>query len=124
VEHKRSVAFVFALAALAVGYLAYLVGAEIVVPRMALGDSSVAPAAAGVAVGLLTFVVGLRNEVWTSFVDSVVAELLEVTWPTREETTRNTFVVVVSTVVFASVLFVLAKAAEIVTRSFLYPPVS
>ncbi len=119
-EHKRSVAFIFALAAVAAGYLAYLVGTQIIVPRFTLGESSTVPAGVAVGVGVVTFVVALRNTTWTSFVDSVVAELLEVTWPTREETTRNTLVVVASTLAFAGVLFVLGKAAEIVTRNFLY----
>ncbi len=119
-EHKRSVAFIFALAAVAAGYLAYLVGTEIVVPRLTLGESSTVPAGVAVGVGVVTFVVALRNTTWTSFGGSVVAELLEVTWPTREETTRNTLVVVASTLAFAGVLFVLGKAAEIVPRNSLY----
>lgn len=119
-EHKRSVASIFALAAVAAGYLAYLVGTQIVVPRLTLGEASAVPAGVAVGVGVVTFMVALRNTKWTSFVDSVVAELLEVTWPTREETTRNTLVVVASTLTFAGILFVLGKAAEIVTRNFLY----
>jgi preprotein translocase SecE subunit len=72
-----------------------------------------------VFVGVVTFLLAMRKEAWSAFVDSVVGELLQVAWPTREETTRNTTVVVVSTIVFAAILGVFGFLAEQVTRTFL-----
>jgi len=118
VEHQRSVAFIFAAAAAGAGHLVFAAANE-VNERMALGYPSTGLVAAAVTVGIVTFLFAMRKEAWSSFVDSVVGELLQVAWPTREETSRNTIVVVVSTLVFATILYVFGFLAEQVTRTFL-----
>lgn len=117
-EHQRSVAFIFAVAAAGAGHLVFSAANEMN-ERMALGYPSTGLIAAAVVVGVVTFLFAMRREAWSTFVDSVVGELIQVSWPTREETTRNTVVVVVSTLVFATILFVFGEIAEQVTRTFL-----
>jgi len=119
VEHQRSVAFIFAVGAALAGYFAYRASIE-VVDRMILNVPSMVPPALAAAGGVLFFILALRKESWTSFVDSVITELAEVTWPDREETTKNTTTVIVTTLVFAVVLYVFGQAAMLITGKFLY----
>lgn len=118
-EHQRSVALIFAVGAAMVGYFAYRASTE-VVDRMMLNVPSMAPTGLAVIGGVLFFILALRKESWTSFVDSVISELSEVAWPDREETTRNATTVIVTTLVFAVVLYVLGQTAMLITGKFLY----
>jgi preprotein translocase subunit SecE len=59
--------------------------------------------AAGV-VTLIAVVVALRSERVNPFLLEVVGELKEVTWPTWQETTSHTIVVIVTVLVLAAIL--------------------
>lgn len=74
----------------------------------------------GVLGGVVAFFAGLRNEKATTFTDSVVSEMQKVTWPTREETTSNTGIVVGATLFFASLLAVYDFAWAKIAGLFLF----
>ncbi|MFZ5478276.1 MAG: preprotein translocase subunit SecE [Myxococcota bacterium] len=74
----------------------------------------------GVVGGIAGFFVGLRVEKAVTFVDSVVSELKKVSWPSREETTSNTTIVLGASVFFASLLAVYDFAWAKVTGLFLF----
>jgi preprotein translocase SecE subunit len=123
VENQRAVAVLFICGGLLAGLFARSAVAAVQVSA-ALEDPVIGFARAstliGVAVGVVTLGVLLRNQVAGSFVDSVVVELKQVTWPTREETTSNTSIVVGATLFFSVLLssydFLWAK----LTGIFLY----
>jgi len=73
-----------------------------------------------VVAAIAAFFIGIRNPIASTFVDSVVSELLNVTWPSREETTRNTGVVVGAAVFFATLLACYDFAWAKLTGLFLY----
>ena len=56
------------------------------------------------ASGAATFIYCIRNRGWIRFTDEVVGELLQVTWPTRDETVRASTTVVLTTIFTAAVL--------------------
>ena len=123
-ENQRAVAVLFMIGGALVGVFFRSLTIAIMTFRV-LEDPMIAGIAPlstliGVVSGVIGFLVLLRNTAATTFVDSVVSELLRVTWPTRDETFSNTGIVIGSTVFFASLLavydFVWAKLTEI----FLY----
>jgi len=67
--------------------------------------------------GLLTFIVMLKVSVTAQYTDEVISELVKVTWPDREETTNQSVVVIVATVIFSGSLaifdFVWAKVTDL-----------
>lgn len=63
-------------------------------------DPTIITASAGI-VGLLSAFAAYRHPVARKLADEVVAELAEVTWPTRDETYVSTVVVVVTSLVAA-----------------------
>jgi preprotein translocase SecE subunit len=110
VENQRSVTFTFFVGAVLAGVFARQVcaavaqAARVELPSVAgLLDAS---GVAGLVVGVVSFFVGMRHEVATAFVDSVWTELGEVAWPSRDETSRNTSVVLGASILFSVVLFV------------------
>ena len=107
-ENQRAVTLLFLVGGLTAGdfcrrgievLLAYRVWEDPVVVGIAPASSVF-----GLVAGALTFVFLLRHTVSREFVDSVVAELKKVAWPSREETFNNTSVVVASAVAFALLL--------------------
>ena len=52
-------------------------------------------------IGLLSALAGYRHPVARKLADEVVAELSEVTWPTRDETYTSTVVVIITSLVAA-----------------------
>lgn len=74
--------------------------------------------AVGVAVPLF-FV--LKRPVANNFVLEVITELREVTWPTRQDTTKKTVVVIVTVIVLSVILggfdLVWAKASKLLLNS-------
>lgn len=56
------------------------------------------------ASGLVTFVIMIRNRKAIQFTDEVVGELMQVSWPTRDETVRASTTVVLTTLFTAAVL--------------------
>ena len=57
------------------------------------------------AVGLVTFVILLRNEKVNSFTNEVITELGKVTWPNKKETVMSTGVVSVLVGICSVILF-------------------
>ena len=73
-----------------------------------------------VAVGLLSFFMLIRNEEALRFTDEVVRELSRVTWPSKEETTRSTMVVIVTAIFVAGVLGIYDLVWKNVADMFLF----
>ncbi len=108
-ENQRSVSFTFFVGAVLTGVFARQVCASVAqaarVELPTVAGFLDAATIAGLVVGVVAFFVGLRHEVATAFVDSVWTELGEVAWPSREETSRNTSVVLGASILFSVVLF-------------------
>lgn len=108
-ENQRSVTFTFFVGAVLAGVFARQVCAAVAqalrVELPSVAGLLDAAAVVGLVVGVVAFLVGLRHEVATSFVDSVWTELAEVSWPSRDETSRNTSVVLGASILFSVVLF-------------------
>ncbi len=123
-EHQRSVIVVFVVAGVLAGVFAHQIS-DAVLRAIAAEVPTVlglltGPVIVGVVVGAGVFFALLRHERARVFVDSVVAELHQVTWPTRAETTQNTGIVVGATVLFAALLAVYDLAWGRVTGLFLF----
>ena len=58
----------------------------------------------GIAIGVVTFLTMNRHAKVYSFTDESVTELRKVTWPTKDETTRATTIVVFTTLFVAALL--------------------
>lgn len=124
-ENSRHVTLVFVIAAIAAGVFVRS-GAVAVMTARSIEDpllGGVAPATVVVAViaAAVTLFVLLRHEKARTFTDSVVNELKKVTWPSRDETTNNTGIVVAATILFGGLLsvydYVWAQVAEVVLYS-------
>jgi len=74
----------------------------------------------GIAIGVLSFFIVLRNREAVVFTDDVWVELFKVKWPDREETQNSTLIVVVSTVILAGSLAFFDWGWGAVTERFLY----
>jgi preprotein translocase SecE subunit len=124
VENQRAVVVTFVAGGALMGvFVHHLVDAALRAAAMevpAVLSALTAPVLAGLVAGVLTFFILLRHERARAFVDSVVTELYSVTWPSREETTSNTGIVVGATVVFAALLAVYDLAWGKVAEFFLY----
>jgi preprotein translocase SecE subunit len=108
VENQRAVAVLFIIGGVLAGVffrsatLAVIGYASLEDPL--LGGIVASSGVAGFIAGVITLGVLLRNQRAGEFVDSVVTELKNVTWPSREETFSNTGIVIGSTVFFATLL--------------------
>jgi preprotein translocase SecE subunit len=125
VVHQRPVTIAFIIAALAAAALVRTL-VQALLPALGSEDLLLAGAVAGsTALGLvaggITFFVLMRHERARAFADSVVDELVQVTWPTRDETVANTGIVVGAAVFFAALLavydLVWARISELVLYS-------
>ena len=71
----------------------------------------------GFVSAILTFFVMLKVPVVVQYTDECISELVKVTWPDREETTNNSMVVIVATLIFSGSLaafdFVWAKVTDL-----------
>lgn len=74
----------------------------------------------GAASALLTVFVLLKNVRAVQYTNEVIGELVKVTWPTREETTNNSIVVVLVTIVFSGSLAIYDYVWAQVTEKFLF----
>ncbi len=107
-ENQRAVAVLFIIGGVLAGVffrsatLAVIGYASLEDPL--LGGIVASSGVAGFIAGVITLGVLLRNQRAGEFVDSVVTELKNVTWPSREETFSNTGIVIGSTVFFATLL--------------------
>ncbi len=67
--------------------------------------------------GAVTFIVMLKMPLTAGYTDQVISELVKVTWPDREETTNQSIVVIVATLIFSGSLaafdFVWAKVTDL-----------
>jgi preprotein translocase SecE subunit len=124
VENQRAVVVAFVAGGALMGvFIHQLVDASLRAAGMEVPtvlSALTAPVLAGLVAGVLCFFALLRNESARSFVDSVVSELYRVTWPSREETTSNTGIVVGATVLFAALLAVYDLAWGKVAEFFLF----
>lgn len=121
-ENSRPVTLVFVIAAIAAGVFvrsganAFMVARSIEDPL--LGGMAPATMVVAVIAAVVTLFVLLRHEKARTFTDSVFHELKKVTWPTRDETTNNTGIVIAATVLFGGLLAVYdyawAQVAEVV----------
>lgn len=105
---QRYVVVLFALFGLFAGWLAQAAVVSLLA-QLAMPDDRVAGLVAtsslvGLAVGVGTLIGLLRWRRAVVFTDEVVGELVKVTWPTREETSRATTTVVLTTVFVAVLL--------------------
>jgi preprotein translocase subunit SecE len=90
--------------------------------QFAIPDSRVGPVNLSTILGLVAGVVALlgllRSQRAVTFTDEVIDELAKVTWPTREETIRASYTVVVTTLMVAVLLglydFVWKNLADLV----------
>ena len=74
----------------------------------------------GIGIGIISFLVALRNREAVVFTDEVWVELFKVKWPDREETQNSTLIVVVSTMVLAGSLAIFDWGWGAITERFLY----
>jgi preprotein translocase SecE subunit len=108
VENQRAVTLSFVVGGILVGVFVRSL-ANAVAGYAALDDrlvGGVLPVSAliGVVAGIVAFFTFLRTEKASTFVDEVWTELAKVSWPTREETTNNTTIVVGASLFFAALL--------------------
>jgi preprotein translocase SecE subunit len=124
VENQRAVTLSFLVGAILVGVfvrsLVVAVMGYAVLEDPILGGVLPASVVVGVVAAIVGFFVALRMEVATTFTDSVWTELQKVTWPSREETTNNTTIVVGATLFFATLLAVYDFTWAKVTGLFLF----
>lgn len=69
----------------------------------------------GVAVGFFAVMFSWRNERFRTLSKEIVDELAAVTWPTKQETQTATFIVLVTSVVAAGVIFVIDRFWNLIT---------
>lgn len=124
VENQRAITLLFIVGGVLAGiFLRSLTGSVLGYgswPDPLLGGVVTASTLAAAAGGVVAFLVAIRNERATTFADSVISELKKVTWPTREETTGNTGVVVGATIFFSLLLAAYDFAWAELTSQFLY----
>ena len=74
----------------------------------------------GAASAVLTVFALLKNVRAVQYTNEVIGELVKVTWPTREETTNNSIVVVLVTIIFSGSLAIYDYVWAQVTEKFLF----
>jgi len=108
--NQRAVSLLFGIAALLIGIFVRsaitTIGSYLVVEDPTIAGVATRSALVAVMTGVISFFVLLRQQKATDFLDSVVAELKKVAWPSREETINNTVIVIGATIFFASLLAV------------------
>jgi len=72
--------------------------------------------AVGALVGLVTVVLGYRNLRLRTLAMECIDELAAVTWPTREETYNATTVVIITSVVASTVVFLMDRFWQYITN--------
>ncbi len=123
-SNQRYIILTFVLAAIALGLTLNSAASELLAalgwPDPLLLGILAASTLAGIATGVVTFVVLLRNQKAVSFTDEVIVEVRKVFWPKREEVVNATTVVLVTSGVISGSLafydFVWAK----ITNLFLF----
>lgn len=79
-----------------------------------------ATALAGIASGVLSFLILNRHPLVVKFTNEVITELRKVTWPDREETIRSTTVVIGTTLFVATMLAIYDYAWAEITSVLLF----
>jgi len=77
--------------------------AQFAIPDSRLGPITLS-SVLGIVVGAVAVLTLLRNQRAVTFTDEVIGELSKVTWPTREETIKASYTVVVTTLMVAVLL--------------------
>ena len=80
--------------------------------------------AIGAAVGVVAVVAAWRNQPVRTYARETIDELAAVTWPSKQETTNATIVVIVTAVVAALVIFAMDQFWRWVTNAIYLPPAS
>ena len=123
-ENQRSVTLLYVLAGLAAGVFvrsaALQVAAFQSIEDPILAGLVPATTLLGLAAAAIVFAVLRRHAAATTFIESAVNELANVTWPSREETVDNTTVVVVAALGFGVLMFVYDFSWSHITTYALY----
>ncbi len=61
---------------------------------------------AGIAIGVVAFLYGIKNSTTSSYMNEVYSELTKVIWPDKDSTLKLTFTIVVGVVISAAFLWV------------------
>lgn len=100
----------------AVGAIAYLPGFE----DPSFGGVVSGSVVAAAIVGALTFAVLNKHERARAFTDTTVDELRKVTWPSRDDTTAQTVVVITAALGFGLLMFIYDFGWANLTKVVLY----
>jgi preprotein translocase SecE subunit len=120
-SNARYIYLTFLLAGACAG-LAFRSGAVAILLSMGAADTVVGgilplSTIIGLFGAVLTFFVMLKLPLVVQYTDECISELVKVTWPDREETTNNSMVVIVATLIFSGSLaafdFVWAKVTDL-----------
>lgn len=120
-SNARYIYLTFLLAGACAG-LAFRSGAVAILLSMGAADTVVGgimplSTVIGLVGAVLTFFVMLKLPLVVQYTDECISELVKVTWPDREETTNNSMVVIVATLIFSGSLaafdFVWAKVTDL-----------
>ena len=107
-RHQRFVLLSFTIAAILVGLVVQAACvsamAQFAWPDYRVGGLLNVSSLLALAGGGVMFIACIRNRQWIRFTDEVIGELLQVTWPTRDETVRASTTVVLTTIFTAAVL--------------------
>jgi len=124
VDHQRSVTLLYLLAGLAGGLLVRSAGLQVVTYE-SLNDPTLLGVVSlttllGVVGGIATFFGLSRNAKATEFTESAISEMSRVTWPSRDETTHNTGIVIGAALGFGVLMFVYDSIWATIVKQALY----
>ena len=113
------------IAGLAAGLFVRSAAVEVVAYNPSLQDPSLggvvsASMLAATVVGVVTFMVLHKHERATAFTNSAIDELRKVTWPSREDTTAQTTVVITAALGFGLLMFLYDFGWANLTKVVLY----
>lgn len=122
--NTRYITISFLAAALVVGLVARSASVDVLL-WVGSADTMVAgtlplSSVIGLVGGTVTFFGALRWRTAVNYTDEVIGELVKVTWPSREETTNNSMVVIVASLIFAGSLALFDYVWAQITEIFLF----
>ncbi len=123
-ENQRTMTLLYAVAALAAGVFVRSAALQVVafqsVEDPILGGVLSATTLLGLVAGVLTFLALRRHRGTSEFVESAIAEVEQVSWPSRDETVSNTGIVVSAALGFGVLMFVYDFSWSQITTYALY----
>jgi preprotein translocase SecE subunit len=125
VDNQRAITLLNMIAGLAAGLFVRSAAVEVVAYNPSLQDPSLggvvsASMLAATVVGVVTFMVLHKHERATAFTNSAIDELRKVTWPSREDTTAQTTVVITAALGFGLLMFLYDFGWANLTKVVLY----